>query len=190
MMTLLALSGALVGPYVLLTLIGSLFPSAAVSPRTRAKVGVSLVFIITSVSHFVRPDAMAEMLPPWVPARVPIIQVTGVFELLGAVGIWVRPVSRLAGACLILMLIGMLPSNVYAAIHHVPFGGHGAGPAYLLVRVPFQALLIGWVYVATDQRSLCAVLCRGDSALRCFSVRAQFRVTKTARRRAKTTKSH
>jgi uncharacterized membrane protein len=154
MTTLLALTGALVGPYVLLTLIGFVFPSAAVSPRTRAKVGVSLLFVITSVGHFVRPDAMAEMLPPWVPARVQIIHVTGVLEILGAIGIWVRPVSRLAGACLLLMLIGMLPSNVYAAMNHVPFGGHGAAPAYLLVRVPFQALVIGWVFVATDQRSV------------------------------------
>jgi uncharacterized membrane protein len=153
MTTLLALTAALVGPYALLTLIGSMFPSVAVAPRTRAKVGVSLFFLMTSVGHFVRPEAMAEMLPPWVPARVPIIHVTGVLELLGAIGIWVRPVARVTGACLIVMLIGILPSNVYAAMNHVPFGGHGAGPVYLLVRVPFQALIIGWVYVATDQRS-------------------------------------
>jgi uncharacterized membrane protein len=153
MTTLLALIAALVGPYVLLTLIGSVFHSVAVAPRTRAKVGVSLLFLITSVGHFVRPEAMAEMLPTWVPARVLIIQVTGVLELLGAIAIWIRPVARLAGACLIVMLIGVLPSNIYAAMNYVPFGGHGAGPVYLLVRVPFQALIIGWVYVATDQRS-------------------------------------
>jgi hypothetical protein len=40
MTTLLALTCALVGPYVLLTLLGSVFPSVAVSPQTRAKVGV------------------------------------------------------------------------------------------------------------------------------------------------------
>jgi len=28
----------------------------------------------------------------------------------------------------------------------VEMGGHGAGPAYLLLRVPFQFLLIGWAY--------------------------------------------
>ena len=113
---------------------------------------MTLFFIMTGLGHFVRPEAMAEMLPPWVPARVPIIYVTGVLEILGAMGIWVRPVSRLAGACLVLMLIGISPSNVYAAMHHVPFGGHGIGPSYLLVRAPFQALIISWVFVATDQR--------------------------------------
>jgi hypothetical protein len=49
------------------------------------------------------------------------------------------------------MLIGVLPSNVYAAFNYVPFGGHDHGPVYLLVRIPFQFLLIGWIYWATDQ---------------------------------------
>jgi uncharacterized membrane protein len=35
---------------------------------------------------------------------------------------------------------------VYAAINRVEMGGHGAGPMYLLVRAPFQLLLIGWAY--------------------------------------------
>lgn len=30
-------------------------------------------------------------------------------------------------------------------------GGHGAGPAYLLVRVPFQIFVICWTYFATGQ---------------------------------------
>jgi uncharacterized membrane protein len=47
-------------------------------------------------------------------------------------------------------------ANVYAAINRVDMGGHGAGPMYLLVRAPFQLLLIGWAYgfaVRTGARS-------------------------------------
>lgn len=39
---------------------------------------------------------------------------TGVFELLGAVGIWVPRFFRLTGIFLILMLMSVLPANVYA----------------------------------------------------------------------------
>jgi hypothetical protein len=49
------------------------------------------------------------------------------------------------------MLVGILPSNIYSAINHIEFGGHAAGPAYLLIRVPFQLFVIWWVYVATEQ---------------------------------------
>ena len=44
------------------------------------------------------------------------------------------------------LLLLVLPSNVYAAFQRIDFGGHGAGPAYLLVRVPLQLFLIGWIY--------------------------------------------
>lgn len=156
-MTLLFLTLALVGPFLLLTLAGRVSPGLGVAPRTRARVGVSLLLLVTASGHFVQADAMKEMLPPFVPFRLEIVYVTGVLELLGGIGIWVPRFAKAAGACLILMLIGVLPSNVYSALNRVPFGGHDLGPVYLLVRVPFQLLLIGWIYFATDQRWLGAL---------------------------------
>lgn len=151
-MLLLFLTLVLVAPYGLLTLAGRLSPRAHLPRRVRAKAGLTLLLLVTGSAHFAQTAAMASMLPPWVPYRVPIVHVTGVFELMGAIGIWVPAVARLTGLCLIVMLIGILPANVYAALNRLPFGGHDAGPAYLLVRVPFQLLLIGWVYFATDAK--------------------------------------
>ena len=94
---------------------------------------------------------MAAMLPPAVPYRVELIYLTGVLEFLGALGVWVPSLRRLTGICLILMLVGILPANIYSAINRVEFGGHAAGPAYLLIRVPFQLFLIWWTYFATEQ---------------------------------------
>ena len=94
------------------------------------------------------------MLPPAVPFRIQLIYFTGVLEFLGAVGVWIPGLTRLAGLLLILMLIGILPSNIYSAINRVDFGGHDAGPAYLLVRIPFQLFVIWWTYFATEQRWL------------------------------------
>lgn len=94
---------------------------------------------------------MAAMLPPSIPARTVLIYVTGVLELLGAIGIWVPSLMRLTGILLILMLIGVLPANIYSAFNQVKFGGHEAGPAYLLIRIPFQFLVIWWTWFATEQ---------------------------------------
>jgi len=91
------------------------------------------------------------MLPPSVPYRVELIYLTGVLELLGAIGVWVHRLMRVTGLLLILLLIGLLPANVYSAFNRVDFGGHGAGPAYLLVRVPFQLFVIWWAYFSTGQ---------------------------------------
>lgn len=133
MLTLLLL------PYWVLTL-------AHVQGTLPGRLGVALVFAFTALGHFVKTQPMVQMLPPWVPLRVPMIYVTGVLELCAAVCILVPQWSRMTGILLCLFLLLLLPSNVYAAYQRVDFGGHGAGPMYLLVRVPLQFFLMGWVW--------------------------------------------
>jgi len=153
-MQLLFLLLLLVAPYLLLTLAGRWTARLRAAPATRARAGLTLFFVFTSIGHFIRSTEMSAMLPPAIPYRVELIYLTGVLELLGAVGVWIPRLMRLTGLCLILMLIGILPANIYSAIHRVEFGGHGAGPAYLLVRVPFQLFVIWWTYFGTEQRWL------------------------------------
>ena len=150
-MTLLFLLLLLTFPYLILTLIGKWSPRLKLSPAKRARVGLSLFFIFSTIGHFIRTRAMAEMLPPAVPYRIELIYLTGILELLGAIGVWIPRLTKLTGFLLILMLIGLLPANVYSAFNRVDFGGHGAGPLYLLVRVPFQLFAIWWTYFATEQ---------------------------------------
>ena len=153
-MQLLFLLLLLVAPYLLLSLAGRRIHGLRAAPAARARVGLTHFFLFTALGHFVRTEEMAEMVPPAIPYRVGAVYVTGVLELLGALGVWVPGLTRPTGLCLILMLVCLLPANVYAAIKRVEFGGHGAGPAYLLVRVPFQLLVIWWTYFATEQKWL------------------------------------
>jgi uncharacterized membrane protein len=153
-MQLLVLLLLLVAPYLILTLAGRWISGLKIAPAARARVGLTLFFVFTGLGHFIRTEGMVEMVPPSIPYRVELIYLTGVLELLGAVGVWVPRLMRLTGLCLILMLIGILPANIYSAVHRVDFGGHGAGPTYLLVRVPFQLFAICWTYFATEQKWL------------------------------------
>ena len=150
-MTLVALFLLLIFPYLILTLLGKLFPRFQLAPATRARAGVSLFFAFSAIGHFVRTAAMAEMLPPSIPYRIELIYITGIFELLGAIGVWIPRLTKLTGFLLIVMLVGLLPANIYSAFNRVEFGGHGAGPSYLLVRIPFQLFAIWWTYFATEQ---------------------------------------
>ena len=115
-------------------------------PDTRGRISLAVLFLFTSLGHFATTGDMAAMLPPWVPNRVAIVYVTGLLEMAGAVGLLVPRVSRLAGMCLLLFLIAVFPANVYAAFARAPMGGHEAGPMYLLVRGPFQLLLMWWTW--------------------------------------------
>jgi uncharacterized membrane protein len=148
-MTLLVMLVLLTVPYLALTLAERHRRGLRIAPTTRARVGLSLVLLFTAAGHFVKTAEMAAMLPPFVPYRTEIVYATGVLELAGAVGLWIRGLERVTGLCLVLMFLGFLPVNVYAAMNRIDFGGHGIGPAYLLVRVPLQLLLIGWTWWAT-----------------------------------------
>lgn len=150
-MTLLVLLLLLTLPYLILTLAGKWNPRLRIAPAKRARVGVTLFFIFASLGHFVRTQPMAEMLPPAVPYRIELIYITGVFELLGAIGVWIPRLTKIVGLLLIVMLVGLLPANIYSAFNRVEFGGHGTGPSYLLVRIPFQLFAICWTYFATNQ---------------------------------------
>lgn len=112
----------------------------------RGRVGLVLLFAFTGLGHFFKTAEMALMLPAWTPGRTAVVYASGVFEWAAAVALLVPSLARPIGWVLILFLLAVLPSNIYAAIERVPFGGHEAGPAYLWIRVPVQFLLIGWIY--------------------------------------------
>jgi hypothetical protein len=46
---------------------------AHLSEPLRGRIGVSLVFAFTAVGHFIKTAEMTQMLPAWVPMRLPLI---------------------------------------------------------------------------------------------------------------------
>jgi uncharacterized membrane protein len=92
---------------------------------------------------------MIAMVPPGLPWPEALVFVTGVLELAGAIGLWVRPFKRAAAVCLVLLMLAMFPANVYAALNGVEFNGDAADP--LLQRTLIEVLWLGAaVAVATE----------------------------------------
>ena len=75
-MTLLFLLLLLLIPFLLLTLLGRLVPRLEIAPSNRARVGLSLFFLVTAMAHFASTREMAEMVPPFIPYRVELIYLT------------------------------------------------------------------------------------------------------------------
>lgn len=129
----------LLGTYIVLALF-------KVDKNLRGRIALAVLFVFTGTAHFYRTPEMMNMLPDFVRYKEEIIYITGVFEILGAIGLLIPRLKRIAGICLILMFILFLPANIYAAINHVDFGGHKYGPIYLLIRVPLQLFFIWWTF--------------------------------------------
>ena len=114
--------------------------------RGAAAIGLGILFVFTGLGHFVQAEPMALMLPPWIPARVPLMYLTGVLEFAVAAGFFLEATRRLTGWVAAAILLLFFPLNIYAAINHVPMGGHEWGPVYLLIRAPLQLIILLWVY--------------------------------------------
>ena len=146
MTTPLAMLALLIGPYLFLGHVQTHLAGHPTSPQTRAAIGISTMFLFTGIGHFAATGPMTQMIPAWVPAPVEIVYAAGVVEIVAALLILIPRLRRPVGWFLIALLAGLLPVNVYAAFIQAPVGGHAWGPAYLLIRVPLQAILATWIW--------------------------------------------
>lgn len=104
----------------------------------------AIAFIAAGVNHFVSPSMYCKIMPAYLPFPLELVYVSGVFEVLGGLGLFI-PKLRLAAVWgLILLLIAVFPANINMAMHPelVP-----KIPIYILyARLPLQILLIAWVW--------------------------------------------
>jgi uncharacterized membrane protein len=106
---------------------------------------LAIMFLFASTAHFsgMKHD-LAAMMPEPLPDGLWIIYLTGLFEIAGAIGLLVPRTRRLAGICLVLLLIAQFPANVNAALNGIPLGGEQPTPLWL--RTPMQILFIVMVW--------------------------------------------
>ena len=145
MTTIILMLLILMAPYGAVRLFAAL-TRREVNGRGAAALGLSLLFLFTGIGHFTQTEPMAQMLPPWVPARRLLVYVTGVLEFAIAVGFLVPKSRKITGWIAVGVLVLFFPVNIYAAIQYIPMGGHAWGPVYLLLRAPLQVLIVWWVY--------------------------------------------
>ncbi|HUM00040.1 MAG TPA: hypothetical protein VLU24_11645 [Mycobacterium sp.] len=80
-------------------------------------VGLAAMFVLTGVAHFVQPlrSGLIAIVPPKLPAPGLLVTLTGVLEVLGALGLLIPQTRVAAAVCLGLLMVAMFPANVYAA---------------------------------------------------------------------------
>lgn len=134
---------ALVAGTALARLAGLLGVGALDGWHPALRVGLALMFVVTGVAHFApayRTDMIA-MVPPALPRPDLLVTVTGVLELVGAVGLLLPATARWAAAGLALLMLAMFPANVSAVRRGLTLGGRPATP--LGPRTVEQVLFVG-----------------------------------------------
>ena len=98
--------------------------------------------------HFARPQVYEKIVPPYLPAPLTLVYLSGVAEVAGGAGALVPSASlrRLSGWGLILLLAAVFPANVHMALHPEDVPGLRIPRWALWARLPLQPLMMWWVW--------------------------------------------
>ena len=115
--------------------------------RDIGAVVLGALFIFAGSMHFIRTEFYLRMMPPYIPAHLLLVQISGVCEMLGGIGLIVPATRRIAAIGLIALLIAVFPANIQMALHPDLYRDIGP-PAAFYIRLPLQLVAIWLVWWA------------------------------------------
>jgi uncharacterized membrane protein len=131
----------LVSLFVLLSMAGHFQFPVSFGWWTSLRLALSGMFLLTSSAHWGkrRPD-LIHMVPPAFSRPDILVTVTGVLEILGAIGLMVPTVASYAALGLTLLLLAVFPANIHAAKQRLSIAGRRVEP--LLPRTLLQIVFV------------------------------------------------
>lgn len=106
----------------------------------------SAPLILSGTLHLLRPQVFVALLPPPFPRASWLIVVTGLPELLGAVGLFMPGLRRPASVALAVFLLAIFPANIYVAGQTVAGLPMPGVPARWAMQAGYMLLVLvaGW----------------------------------------------
>ena len=114
--------------------------------RSRRLLG--LFFIGAGINHFVNPGFYEAIVPPPLKDDAKrVVQVSGVAEVAGGLGVLLPFARRLSGLGLVALLAAVFPANLHMARQPERFSQIPRWALY--ARLPLQPLMMLWAWRAT-----------------------------------------
>ena len=116
------------------------------------RIAMCAMLLFTALGHFLFIDGMSKMIPNFIPLKSSIVILTGVFEIILAIGLLLPNYQKTTGWVLIIFLLLMLPANIKASLENLNYqtGTYdGKGLSYLWFRIPLQLFFIAWVHFSS-----------------------------------------
>ena len=107
---------------------------------------LGLAMIAVGLLHFADPEPFMRIVPPPLPARA-TVYLSGVFEILGGLGVLIPVTRRAAAWGLVALYVAVFPANIYMAVAGIQLDPANPMPEWgAWARLPFQALFIAWAW--------------------------------------------
>jgi len=121
------------------------FPASRI--KTFFLILLSVFFTYAGIDHLISPDFYVSIMPPWIPAHLELVYLSGVFEVMGGVGVLIPRFRAFAGAGLVALLIAVYPANLHMAFNPHLFPDIPVVALY--IRLALQFLAFYWAYTVT-----------------------------------------
>jgi uncharacterized membrane protein len=109
------------------------------------------IYVAAGVAHFAATRMYMGIVPDYLPAKRELVLISGVAEIAGGLGVMVPATRRVAGWGLIVLLVAVMPANIWMAQHPERYPGI---PVWaLLLRLPLQLPLIWWAWKISAERT-------------------------------------
>lgn len=108
---------------------------------------MAIAYCLAGINHFINPGFYFKIMPSFLPYKLPLIYVSGFFEVMLGVLLLFTKTRRLAAWGLIVLLIAIFPANLQMA-----YTFWKENNPYLwvaLARLPLQLVFIYWAYIFT-----------------------------------------
>ena len=108
---------------------------------------LGIAFVLAGANHFFNPEFYLKIMPPYLPAHLFLVWLSGAIEMFLGVLLLIPKFSRPAAWGLIALLIAVFPANIYMAQHTELFPE--LSPTALYLRLPLQFVLIALAFWLT-----------------------------------------
>jgi uncharacterized membrane protein len=112
------------------------------SAKSILRTALGMFFIFASTFHFTASEIEMKIIPPSLPWRRSAVYISGIFELLGGIGLLLPRYKRPASIGLATLLVAIVPANIYHAVLYFKKGGPPNARFYHYARIPLQVVLI------------------------------------------------
>ena len=110
---------------------------------------LSAFWTFGGVNHFLNPAFYVAIMPPYFPAHLELVYLTGILEIAGGVGVLLPATRKLAAWGLVGLLLAFMPVHIHMIANSEIFVAQGVPYWALWARLPIQVLFLVWVWWAT-----------------------------------------
>ena len=108
---------------------------------------VFMYFMFGGIGHFVFTPFFVNIVPPYIVWAHAVVYISGVFEILGALGLCIPALRRLAGWGLFALTLAVTPANIHMLLNSELYPDFP--PAVLVLRLVIQVGLLWLIWWST-----------------------------------------